>query len=137
MTSEPGTRFAIDALTALRIVRHDPDIGTRRPLVGPSVLRSDVLSMLYRQVREGSLDETMARTQLEGIASLKMRLLGDRVSRAVAWKIARQLDWADTSLAEYLAVATLQADVLVAEDERLVAASSGIVPLATYDDLRD
>ncbi len=133
---EGGKHFAIDAITALRIVRDDLGIGARRPLVGPSVLRSHVLSMLYREVREGLLDEKAARAQLEGIATLKIRLLGDRVSRATAWKLARQLDWDDTPLAEYLAVATLQADVLVAGDERIAAAAAGVVPLATYDDLR-
>jgi hypothetical protein len=135
--SESGTRFAIDAITALRIVRDDVSVGTRRRLVGPTVLRSHVLSMLYREAREGLLDEKTARAQLDGIATLKLRLLGDRVSRAVAWKIAQQLDWDDPSLAEYLAVATLQADVLIAGDERLAAAASGLAPLATYDDLRD
>lgn len=134
--SEGGRRFAIDAIMALRIVRDDPAIGAHRRLVGPAVLRSHVLSMLYREVREGSLDEKAARAQLDGIATLKIRLLGDRVSRATAWKLAQQLDWDDTSLAEYLAVATLQADALVAGDERITTAASGIVPLATYDDLR-
>jgi hypothetical protein len=133
---EDGRRFAIDAVTALRIVRDDPAIGARRRLVGPAVLRSHALSMLYSEVREGSLDEKTARAQLDGIATLKIRLLGDRVSRATAWKLARKLDWDDTSLAEYLAVATLQADVLVAGDERIATAASGIVPLAAYDDLR-
>lgn len=80
-------------------------------------------------------DEKAARTQLEGITTLKIRLLGDRVSRATAWKLARELGWDDTWLAEYLAVATLQADALVAGDERLAAGASGIVPSATYDDL--
>lgn len=100
------------------------------------MLRSHVLAILYREVREGSLDEKTARVQLDGIATLKIRLLGDRVSRATAWKLARQFDWDDTSLAEYLAVATLQADALVAGDEAIVASASGIVPLATYDELR-
>ena len=130
-----GTRFAIDAITALRIVRDELAVDPRHSLVGPAVLRSHVMSMLYREVRERALDETMARAQLNGIATLKIRLLGDRVSRATAWKLARQLDWDDTALAEYLAVATLQADVLVAGDERIAAAAAGLVPLATYDDL--
>lgn len=130
-------RFAIDAVTALRLVRDDPQIGARRPLVGPAVLRSHVLSMLYREVKAGSLDEATARDQLEGLATLKIRLLGDRVSRATAWKLARQLGWDDTTLAEYLAVAVLQADVLVAGDERVAEAASGIVPLVAYADLRE
>lgn len=134
--SKAEKRFAIDAITALRLVRDEPDLGGRRPLVGPAVLRSHVLSILYREVRGGSLGEKEARAQLEGIATLKIRLLGDRVSRATAWKIARQLDWEDTQLAEYLAVAALQADALVAGDGRIAAAASGIVDLATYDELR-
>ncbi len=134
--SEKEKRFAIDATTALRLVRDDPDFGARRVLVGPAVLRSHVLSTLYREVRDGSLSEKEARAQLEGLATLKIRLLGDRVSRATAWKLARRLDWDDTPLAEYLAVAVLQADVLVAGDERIAAAASGIIELATYAELR-
>ncbi len=136
MSAESGTRFGVDAITARRIIRDDPGIGVRRRLVGPASLRSHVMSMLYREVREGQLDEETARDLLDALTALKIRLLGDRVSRGVAWKLAGQLDWDDPSLAEYLAVASLQADVLVAGDERLAAAASGIIPLATYDELR-
>jgi len=132
---EPSIRCAIDAVTALRLVQDDVALGARRPLVGPSVLRSHALSMLYRDVRRGVLDETAARARLEGLATLKMRLLGDRVSRATAWRIARELDADDTSTAEYVAVAVLQADVLVAGDADVAAAADGRIPLATYDDL--
>lgn len=133
--SKSETRFAIDAVTALRLVREHPSIGTRRSLVGPGILRSHVLSMLYRETRQGVLDEKTAREQLEAVAALKMRLLGDRVSRAVAWKFAQQLGWEDVAPAEYIAVATLQADVLVAGDEHIAAGAAGLVPIATYDDL--
>lgn len=139
MTDPAGARrFAIDAVTALRIVRDSRDSAgstAHSQLVGPAVLRSHVLAILYREVRAGTLDERVARAQLEAIATLKVRLLGDRVSRAAAWRIARQLDWDDTGPAEYLAVATLQADVLVAGDPRIAAAAAGIVPLAAYDEL--
>ncbi|WP_223692613.1 type II toxin-antitoxin system VapC family toxin [Leifsonia poae] len=136
MTDSPKTvRFAIDAPTALRLVRDRVTDDAHPPLVAPAVLRSHVLSMLYREARDGLLDEATARRQLEGLASLKIRLLGDRVSRATAWRLARQLDWEDTAPAEYLAVATLQADVLVAGDDRIAAAATGLVPLAEYGDL--
>ena len=98
--------------------------------VGPSVLRSHALSMLYRDVRDGRLDEKTGRDQLDGLAGLKIRLLGDRVSRSRAWKFAEQLGWDDTTAAEYLAVAVLQADALVTEDEQLIAGARGLVPLA-------
>ncbi|MFD7026401.1 hypothetical protein [Promicromonospora sukumoe] len=131
-----STRFAIDAVTALRLVREDPAAGARLPLVAPAVLRSHAMSILYRDTDAGLLDEKTARALLERVATLKVRLLGDRVSRSTAWKIARQLEWEDTGPAEYLAVATLQADVLVAGDRDIASAASGLVPLATYDDLR-
>ncbi|MFA4840741.1 MAG: hypothetical protein WC580_03440, partial [Agrococcus sp.] len=67
------------------------------------------------------------RAQLEALASLKLRLLADRVSRATAWKLAARLDWEDVARAEPLAVASLQADVLVTDDPVLVAAAEGVV----------
>jgi hypothetical protein len=62
-----------------------------------------------------------------------MRVLGDRMSRATAWRIAAELDWEDPAPAEYLAVTRLQADALVTTDPRLVGA--GVVPIAAYEAL--
>ena len=135
-TRTTPTRFAIDAVTALRLVREDPGAGAHIPLVAPVVLRSHAMSMLYHDAAAGLLEDRAARRLLDRLATLKIRLLGDRVSRATAWKVARQLGWADTAQAEYLAVATLQADVLVAGDHHIAEAAAGLVPLATYDDLR-
>jgi hypothetical protein len=129
-------RYAIDAATALRLVREGSDADTRHQLVAPSVLRSHALSILYRDVRAGAITDADGRQQLEGLAGLKLRLLGDRVSRAVAWKLAAQLGWQDTPRAEYLAVASLQADALIAADDELASAAAGIVALAHYEDLR-
>lgn len=129
------TRYAIDAATALRLVREKSDADTRHHLVAPSVLRSHALSLLYRDVRAGKITDDTGRQLLEGLAGMKIRLLGDRVSRAVAWKIAAQLGWDDTPLAEYLAVASLQADALITADDELAAAAGGIVALAEYEDL--
>jgi predicted nucleic acid-binding protein len=129
------TRYAVDAAIALRLVRAERGAHERHRLVGPSILRSHALSMLYRDVRGGRLDEKTGRAQLEGLAALKIRLLGDRVSRSTAWKLAEQLGWSDTAAAEYLAVALLQADALVTEDEHLITGARGLVPLASYADL--
>lgn len=134
-TTSSGTRYAIDAVTALRLVEEAPGAGARHRLVGPAVLRSDVMSRLFRQVREGQLQDREARARLEALAGLKIRLLGDRVSRATAWTLATRLGWEEIGTAEYLAVATLQADVLVAGDERIAAAADGIIPLGDVDDL--
>lgn len=129
------TRYAIDCPTALRLVADQRTVGAGHQLVGPAVLRTDALGVLYRDVRAGRLEDRAGRDLLERIAALKIRLLGDRVSRATAWRIAAQLDWPDIGAAEYLAVASLQADALVTEDPGLVAAAAGIVDIARYEQL--
>jgi predicted nucleic acid-binding protein len=129
------TRYAIDAEVAIRLIRDESDADQRHHLAAPSVLRSQALSTLFRDVRAGRLTETEGRQQLEQLAAMKIRLLGDRVSRATAWKLADRLKWDDIGPAEYLAVATLQADALVTDDERLASAADGIVDVVTYEAL--
>lgn len=130
------TRFAIDALTALRLVQEDAPIAEGHQLVAPNVLRSQVLSHLYRAVRRGALSRDEARAQLDRLSSLRVRLLGDRVSRAVAWEIADQLDWDDTGVAEFVAVARLQADAFVTLDPELARRLDGVVAVAPFGALR-
>ncbi len=129
------TRFAIDLPVAMRLLEDDIAIAGQHSLVGPNLLRSQALSELYRSVRSGQRSPEQGRLLLERLAALKIRLLGDRVSRAVAWQLADQLGWDDTTDAEYLAVAKLQADALVASDPTLRRAAKGIVPLAEFADL--
>ena len=131
------TRFAIDTLTALRLVRDDIVVSEAHQLVAPNVLRSRVLSHLYREARQGALSREAAHEQLDRLTSMRVRLLGDRVSRAVAWKIADQLDWDDTTNAEFVAVAQLQADVLVTLDADLARTVEGIVTIAPFEALLD
>jgi predicted nucleic acid-binding protein len=126
------TRVAIDARTAIRLVREHVVVPPGHQLVAPTLLRSQVLQLLYRDVRSGVLPEAEARELLDGVTALKIRLLGDRVSRAVAWRVAAQLDWEDTADAEYVAVAQLQADVLVTHDPDLARQLEGVVATAPF-----
>ena len=57
--------------------------------------------------------------------SLRIRLLGDRVLRNVAWKIADELGWPDTLDAEYIAPTRLQAGAFITLDAELVDAMKG------------
>lgn len=128
-------RIAIDSDVALRLVRDGVTVPSEHGLVGPAVLRSDVMAALYRGVRAGELTDAEGRAALEALAGQKIRLLGDRVSRATAWRLATRLGWERTSPAEYLAVAQLQADVLVTDDPLLRAGAEGVVALGTWADL--
>ena len=64
-----------------------------------------------------------------------MRLLGDRVSRRTAWKIAREHDWDELRDAEYLAVTRLQGDALITVDSELVAKAESVVRVGSIEEL--
>ena len=69
------------------------------------------------------------------MTQLKMRLLGDRVSRRTAWQIARERGWASLREAEYLAVAVLQADAFATVDPDMVGKAEGLVRVASIGQL--
>jgi len=130
------TRFAIDAPVAVRLVRAGLGPPAEHQLVGPGVLRSDALVLLREEVRRGERTTREGFADLDGIAMLRIRLLADRVTRRVAWQLADRLDWADVHPAEYLAVARLQADVLVTSDDDLRAGAEAVeIATAGVDDL--
>lgn len=122
-------RYVIDARTLLHVVADEVAIDPAHQLVGPNVIRSHALDLLLVDVRSGILDEQEALRRHERMTELKMRLLGDRVSRRTAWRIAMAHGWETTREAEYLAVCQLQADALVTVDSRLAAMAQDIVPL--------
>ena len=126
-------RYVIDARTLLHIVANDLDLDPDHRLVAPNLIRSQALDLLLEDVRNGDLTEEEALRRHERFTELKMRLLGDRVSRRTAWKIARANGWTTTFDAEYFAVCQLQADALVTIHEPLAARAQGIVPLAPLE----
>nr|MBA2415730.1 hypothetical protein [Geodermatophilaceae bacterium] len=99
------------------------------------LIRSQALSLLLEGVRHGDLTEDLALQHHERLTELKMRLLGDRVSRRTAWKIAREHGWETTYDAEYLAVTKLQADALVTVDPALASKAKDVVPVAPLETL--
>src|SRR5215204_4775714 len=124
------TRFVIDAPTLLHLVANNVHISPSHQLVAPNLIRSQALSLLLEAVRDGGLTEDLVLQHHERLTELKMRLMGDRVSRRTAWKIARDQGWRTTYDAEYLAVTKLQADAMVTVDRALAAKAEGLVPLA-------
>lgn len=129
------SRYAIDAPTLLHIVAADITPSRKHQLVAPHLIRSQVLTLLFTAVQRGELDEDVALHHQECITELKMRLLGDRVSRRTVWRIAREHGWDTTYDAEYIAVAKLQADALVTVDPKMAALAKGIVRLAPLEAL--
>jgi predicted nucleic acid-binding protein len=124
------SRYAVDPLAAIELARRETQVPDEHQLVAPGRLRSDTLSILFRSVRRGEVPVEEARRLLDRITTMRIRLLNDRVSRSTAWRIAERLGSEDTADAEYLAVAQLQADALVALDPTLAALAENIVPTA-------
>ena len=129
------SRYVIRPDVAIALARGEAVIRDEHELLAPTLLRSQVLSLLYRAVRDGELSQQEAENAIGYVRRLRLRLLGDRVLQSVAWDVADQLDWPDTFDAEYVALTRLQADALVTLDERLAHAAKRLVPVASIDDL--
>ncbi len=121
------TTFVIDAQVAVDLAAGTATIPPEHSLAAPTLLRSQVLALVYGSVRRGEIDERAARKQLDDIRGLHIRLLGDRSLQDHAWRIAAELNWPDTYKAEYIALTRLQADALATEDVELAAAASTFV----------
>jgi predicted nucleic acid-binding protein len=128
-------RYVIDASTLLHLVDAGLPVPPGHQLVAPNSIRSQALELLLGDVHAGKRTEAAALEAHERMTEMKMRLLGDRVSRRTAWQIAREHDWDTLKNAEYLAITRLQADALITVDPDLAAAARGIVPVADLDDL--
>ncbi len=94
------SKFVIGPDVALRLAGDEAVIPERHQLLAPTLLRSQLLSLLYGAVRRGELTRKQAEQRLDYVRALRIRLLGDRVLQSVAWKIADQLGWPDTLDAE-------------------------------------
>jgi hypothetical protein len=129
------TRFVLDPRAAIEVVRRGMTVPDGHRLVAPARLRSDTLSLLYRAVRRRDETPEEARRILDGITTMRIRLLNDRVSRGTAWRIADRLGWDDTADAEYVAVTQLQADAMVALDPDLAARAAALVRTAPLEAL--
>ena len=124
------TRFVIGPDVALHLARGVASIADDHQLVAPTLLRSQVLSLLYQSVRRGELTQADADRQLDYLRGLRIRLLGDRVLQRAAWRLAEQLGWEDTLDAEYVALTQLQADAFVTLDAGLAMAVQELVTIA-------
>jgi predicted nucleic acid-binding protein len=128
-------RYVIDAPTLLYVVDSSLDIDSGHQLVAPSSIRSEALELLLRAVLRGERTRKAALMTHDRMTAVKMRLLGDRVSRGLAWRIALEHHWDTLRDAEYLAITRLQADALVTVDRDLEAKAADVVPVAPLEAL--
>ena len=134
--SQPTT-FVVDARVAIDLATAGATIPPGHSLTAPTLLRSQVLALVYESVHRGEVDERSGRKILDDIRGLRIRFLGDRSLENHAWRLAVELNWPDVHQAQYIALTQLQADALVTADGELAAAASAFVTVAsTADTLR-
>ena len=113
--------------TASKLVRHIRSSPQNR-------IRTQALTLLLDEVRRGALTENLALQGHEQLTALKMRLLGDRVSRRTAWKVARKQGWERRNEAECLAP-SYKRTRWSRSTTRFQRRAEGIVPLAPVEAL--
>lgn len=128
-------KYVIGPDVALRLAAEEATVADGHKLLAPTLLRSQVLSELYRAVARGELTKREAERRLDHIRGLNLRLLGDRVLQRTAWRIAEELGWTDTLDAEYLALTRLQADAFITLDRELARVASAVVAVADLETL--
>jgi predicted nucleic acid-binding protein len=130
------TRFVVDVGAVLHLAGAEIEVSGEHQLLAPTLLRSQVLSVLHEAVQRGEIPADVARERLARIGRMPIRLLGDAVLRRRAWDLADRLGWASTYDAEYVALTQLQADAFVTLDAGLARSLEGIVATASIDALR-
>jgi predicted nucleic acid-binding protein len=120
---------------AIRLAHDKAVIRDEHQVLAPTLIRSQMLSLLYQAVHRGEMTQKDAERQLSYVRGLRIRLLGDRVLQSVAWKVADRLGWPDTFVAEYVALTQLQADALITLDEQLAHAVKSLVAVAPIEAL--
>ncbi|MEA2606777.1 MAG: hypothetical protein QOI00_1534 [Chloroflexota bacterium] len=129
------TRFVVDAGAVIHLASQETAIAPGHKLLAPTLLRSQVLSMLHEAVQRGELPADVARDRLARIGRMPIRLLGDGVLRRRAWDVADELGSASTYEAEYVALTQLQADAFITLDANLARRVEGVVAIASIDAL--
>ena len=125
------TRYVVDSSAVLHLAGAGRRSPSRDELLAPTLLRSQVLSVLHEAVHRGALEADVAKERLALIGRMPIRLLGDAVLRRRAWEVADRLGWASTFDAEYVALTLLQGDALITLDSKLARSVKGIVETAS------
>ncbi|MGW4098552.1 DUF1905 domain-containing protein [Mycobacterium sp. NPDC004974] len=127
--------FVIDAPVAIKLATDNAVIPQQHSLTAPTLLRSQVLALVYEAVRRNEIDERAGRKVIDDIRGLRIRFLSDRSLEDHSWRLASKMNWPDIHQVEYIALTQLQADALVTVDTELAAAARAFVKTASVADI--
>jgi predicted nucleic acid-binding protein len=124
------TRYVVGPDVVLRLAKQGARVRPGIKLLAPTLMRSELLNLLFQLVRTRKLSKPEADKHLDYVRRLRIRLLGDRVLQAKAWQLADELGWPDTFEPEYIALTQLQAEALVTTNSKLASAAKRFVAVA-------
>ena len=130
------TKFVIDAGVGLHLIGEGIAVGPTYELLAPTLFRWQTLELAHESVVRGEIPANVALERIEKVWQFRIRMLGDAVLRRLAWKLANQLERVSTFAAEYIALSLLQGDAFVTLDADLARRVTGVVAVASIDDLR-
>jgi indolepyruvate ferredoxin oxidoreductase alpha subunit len=104
-------------------------------LVAPPLLWSEAVSALRGLRWRGDLTDAQADTAVAALLAAPIRRRSPRALHRTAWRLARDLGWAKTYDAEYVALAQLARCRLLTRDARLQRRVGGLVEVIGPADL--
>jgi predicted nucleic acid-binding protein len=131
------TVYVIDAHAAIELVRRGYSGEGEWELFAPTLLRSQVLTIVHAELVAGHGDPGQLLDLAEHACRLPRRLLGDAVLRQTAWTIASEQGWPETYDAEYIALTRLHGEALVTGSDVLREKAAAIVRTEPVNHLLD
>ena len=129
--------LVIDASVAVALaLGHDQPVAlTHEELIGPPLLWSETTSAIHELAFRGDIDPDTATAGIASLTSLGIERRDHPRLQIEASRIARQLGWAKTYDAEYVALTLLVGARLLTRDARLQRGASRVIPIIAPADL--
>lgn len=127
------TTYVIDAPAAVRLAESGWSGGDE--LLAPTLLRSQTLSLLHGDALSGRRTPAEAIALLDAVDALRVRLLGDRVLRRTAWRVADELGWRQTEAAEFVALTRLHGEALLSGAPQVYTGADHLVRIVPITDV--
>ena len=104
-------------------------------LVAPALLWSEATSVLYETRWRGEISEELATVAFGRLLDAPVARRSNAQLYREAGRVARDLGWAKTCDAEYVALARIEGSKLVTQDARLQRGAGRLVEIVGIDDV--
>lgn len=130
--------LVIDASAALYLLASADGVAPLADLelAAPALLWSECTSVLNEMRWRGEVSEALASTAFERLLAAPIAKRAEDGIYAGAREVAKELGWARTYDAEYVALARILGASLLSRDERLRRGAGRLVPVVGPDDVK-